>query len=416
MSSGGFNPYTVLNVEYDVDEGVLRGVYKRLCLKYHPDKNIGNEEAAETEFKKIVKAYNILSDATSKRKYDQTGDVGSENEVDADRFADNRFSCFDGVFRAGGAGGAGNARDEGDGFMFHTVSGNPPPVHRSPQNPTHFVFESPNTPSGHSDYTHPHHQHRVLSDNQHTIQLQLKDLYTGCTKTIVVNNTVVCPTCRGDGQLHMRNTGCRMCYGGDPQCPNCKGSFESFFAGQIGQAPVACKTCSGKGVTKSKLKQRIKIPAGLDDFYTAKIPAKHGPPILIQCVSRLPPGISRRGLDICFTITASFCEIVCGLKRVLKLPDGDPCPVTLPGVVKEGCHWKVNRRGLRDGTAGTTTPTGDLILNVVIEWPKRAVNSAEWAQLGTRHAVSPTLKKHGVHKLSSGQLKLWNHVVSSFVS
>ena len=377
-----FDPYQVLGVSRSVDEKTLKSTYRRLCLKHHPDKNPNSHD--DTLFKNIVKAYTILNDQQLREQFDRTGNAG---EVDETRFGNNRFSCFDGLFY------------DMDDIIEPDLPKKHTSIHLSPDG-------SPTSPSAED----PMARTRVVSENQCTLKLNMKELMKGCVKSIWINNRVVCPTCRGDGQVNTSSSLCQSCFGGNPQCHHCQGSFESFMASTIGNNVVSCQECQGRGVVSNRLKQKIKIPAGIDDYFTTHIAAKNGPPILVQCISELPPAFCRRGSELCFSMEITFVEAVCGAKRKLLLPDGDEYVIHVPGVIRPGVNWRICQRGLPNGKK----QRGDMVLNMVIKWPKHALTSEDWDQLKSR-VPKDLIQPKNVVPVTDKQKELWASVIKSFV-
>jgi molecular chaperone DnaJ len=377
-----FDPYQVLGVSRNVDEKTLKSTYRRLTLKHHPDKN--PETRDDSTFKDIVKAYNILNDQQLREQFDRTGNVG---EIDESRFGNNRFSCFDGLFY------------DMDDIIDPGVDKNKrTSIHLSPDG-------SPTSPSAED----PGSRTRVVSENQYTLKLNMKELMSGCVKTIWINNRVVCPNCRGDGQINTSRGVCTLCFGGDTNCPNCKGSFESFMASSIGNSVTSCKECDGRGVVLNKLKQKIRIPAGIDDHFTTHIEAKNGPPILVQCISEMPPAFARRGCDLCYSMNVTYVEVLSGAKRKLLLPDGAESVIHIPGVIKAGVMWRIPGRGIPYNKT-----RGDMVINIIIKWPKHALTPQDWDK---HRAMVPeeVINAKNVECVTSQQKELWASVIKSFI-
>jgi molecular chaperone DnaJ len=388
-----FDPYAILNVSHNDDVQTFKTAYRRLSLQWHPDKNPDNKEEAESKFKDINKAYKILSDTQLRAEYDRTGNV---DEIDQTRFGNNRFSCFDGLFYD----------------MDDILPEDKAPETRQKHPKANPVFLSPDGSPTSPSAEDPNSRTRIITENQYTLKLSLKELMTGCMKSIWVNNNVVCPVCRGDGQINASRKGmCTLCYGGNPMCPQCQGSFESFMASHMGEKAVMCGQCGGRGCVRNKLKQKIRIPAGIEDRFTTHIDARSGPPILVQCMSELPPAWSRRGSDLCYSISINYQEVVCGAKRRMMLPDGEQYTIHVPGVIKAGVVWRIEGRGLPHPQSPETR--GDIVLNFIIKWPHKVWIKADWESALTT-VPKHEIKALGITKITHSQKDVWTSVIKSF--
>ncbi|MBE6405301.1 MAG: molecular chaperone DnaJ [Lentisphaerae bacterium] len=221
--------YELLGVDRSADTAEIKKAYRKLAIKYHPDRNPDNPEAAE-KFKEISKAYEILSDEEKRPLYDQYGED---------------------AFKAGGMGGGGG----GDPFdIFNSFFGGGSPFdsffgggQRRP---------SPNAPVDGDDL-------------RYRLEINFEDAVNGLEKTIEFDRMSVCMECHGSGCAEgSKNVTCRRC-GGRGQvgvsqgfftvmhtCPECNGR---------GVVPEKkCRECGGKGQVKTSRKVSIKIPAGVD--------------------------------------------------------------------------------------------------------------------------------------------------------
>lgn len=382
-----FDPYKVLNVSRDCDIPAIKGAFRRMCLKHHPDKNL-NDDSARERFHDITKAYAILIDPVKRGVYDRTGKAElSEDVFAATRLGDTRFNMMDGVFFS---------FEEFENFpefkaQEHSVKAN--------------VFEegSLNSPSAEGSY-----KETVVNENRFNVKVSLKELLFGCEKTVTVNAPVMCPNCNGEGRINIQSQDiCEKCWGSDPHCPVCHGSMESFMMMHIG-AQTLCSACKGKGSVSNKTKQTIKIPAGISDHYCAHVKAKHGPPILVSTTTELPPTFFRRDVDLCWTMRIEHWESLCGCKRRLKLPDDNIVSIQIPGIVKEGCEWKITGRGIPH--VGNPTLRGDLVINIIIKWPKNGLGRKELQKI-TNQMPDEALSAENVVRLNKDQKELWKTIM-----
>lgn len=231
--------YEILGVNKGASPDEIKTAYRKLAIKYHPDKNPGNKEAEE-KFKEAAEAYSVLSDADKKAKYDQFGHAGVDgsgpdfsggfgdlNEILRDLFGGG-FSGF------GGFGGFGG---------FNGNNGNRPRTNRG-------------------------------RDIRVRVKLTLEEIAHGVTKEISIEKLVPCPTCNGKGAKSSADI---------QTCPDCKGSGQTqrlvnTFIGQSisystcqkcnGEGKIIknpCTECHGSGLIRKRETISVRIPAGVEE-------------------------------------------------------------------------------------------------------------------------------------------------------
>ena len=216
--------YELLGVSKSADDAELKKAYRRLAMKYHPDRNPG-DSAAEEKFKDAKEAFEVLGDPQKRAAYDRYGHDGVSNSASG-----------------GGAGGFGGGADFND--IFGDVFGD--------------IFGG-----GRGNRA------RGGSDLQYNLELTLEESVTGIEKSLKIPTQVACDTCSGSGARPGTNkTKCKTCAGMgqvrmqqgffsvQQTCPTCRGAGE--------QISDPCTKCRGAGRVQEQKTLSVKIPAGVD--------------------------------------------------------------------------------------------------------------------------------------------------------
>lgn len=199
------NYYEVLGIEKNANEDEIKKSYRKLAVKWHPDKNPDNKEEAETKFKEISEAYQVLSDPQKKDIYDQYGEEGLKNE--------------------GGMGGG------------------------SPEDIFNMFFSNNRSPFGGNDFfSQGRRQNSKKKTEPKVVEIPstLKELYSGSKKKITLKLKSLCKKCDGYGGLNMKS------------CADCKGNGIKIIdrmigPGMIQRMQMPCNTCNGlKKIPDSK--------------------------------------------------------------------------------------------------------------------------------------------------------------------
>lgn len=314
--------YELLGVERNADEAELKSAYRKLAMKYHPDRNPDNKDA-EAKFKEINEAYEILSDPEKRRLYDQFGHAG----VNQNGGAGGGFSGFDGF---GGFEDIINEMFGGGGFGFNSSRGR--------------------------------NSARKGKDIRVDLTLEFEEAAFGKKQTIEFFRTEECDVCHGAGnEPGTASHKCSTCNGtgevrysqrslfGESisvkQCPTCKGKGETF--------DQACRQCKGHGIIKKKMTRDIDIPAGV--FHGANMQLRGegdlgqngGPRGDVIVVLRVKPHkqFTRDGNDIYFDLWISYTQAVLGVEVMVPTLDGK-AKFTIPEGTASGKQFKLKGKGV----------------------------------------------------------------------
>jgi molecular chaperone DnaJ len=336
--------YEVLGVNRNASEDEIKRAYRRLAIKYHPDKNPGDKEA-EAKFKECAEAYEVLSDSEKRKRYDQFGHDGLRG------FGVHDYSHM-------------NVNDIGDifGDMFGDIFGD--------------IFGSRR--GGRRGRQGPARGY----DLETVVELSLEDVAGGAEKTIEFTRQDTCSECRGTGVAKGKQPSrCSTC-GGSGQvqraglggffqmvstCPQCRGT------GQVITDP--CKKCRGSGQVPKKRKLSVKIPAGVHEGQGIRVsgegePGKMGGPRGdLYCYVRIKahPFLMRDGANLVVTVPLSFSQMALGATidvptlegtRQLKIPSGS----------QHGGILRVRGQGLPEVRTGQQ---GDLLVKLSVAIPKK---------------------------------------------
>ena len=221
--------YEVLEVTKTASEEEIKKSYRRLAVKFHPDKNPGDHKSEE-HFKELGEAYEVLLDSQKRAAYDRFGHAAFQQGGNAGGFHDP-FDLFREVFGSGGGGG---------GIFEHFFGG------------------------GQAD------GRQRGSDLRYDLQITLEEAASGCEKEVEIRKLDICETCEGSGaQKGSQAITCNVCRGRGQvvasrgffqvaqTCPNCQGT------GRVIEKP--CRSCHGDGRVERTSRIKLKIPAGIDE-------------------------------------------------------------------------------------------------------------------------------------------------------
>jgi molecular chaperone DnaJ len=326
--------YEVLGVSKNADEAELKKAYRRLAMKYHPDRNEG-DEAAEVKFKEAKEAHDVLSDPQKRAAYDQFGHAGVSNSA--------------------GAGGAG-AAGAGFGDIFDSVFGD--------------IFGGGGGRGG-------SRVHRG-ADLQYNLELSLEDAVAGTSVKIRVpkmvecktckgsgakkgSSPVTCPTCAGHGQVRMQ----QGFFSVQQTCPQCRGQ------GKIISDP--CNPCSGQGRVRDTKTISVKVPEGVDNGDRIRLSGEgeagenNGPAgdLYVHINVKDHPIFVRDNTDLYCDVPISFSTVALGGELEVPTLDGK-VKLKIPAETQSGKLFRLRSKGVRSVRNSTK---GDLLCRVVVETP-----------------------------------------------
>ena len=341
--------YEVLGVSKDASEDEIKKAYRKIAIKYHPDRNPGNKEAEE-KFKEAAEAYDVLHDAQKRQQYDQfgfngPGAGGFGGFSGASMNMDDIFSMFGDIFggRAGGFGGFGGGGQ------------------RRPQ------------------------QHRG-SDLRLKVKLSLSEVATGVTKKFKVRKDMTCTHCNGSGaEAGSATETCPTCHGSgvithttqsifgmmqtQGVCPTCNGEGKVI--------KNKCKHCGGTGVEKGEEVVEINIPAGVAEGMVVNVPGKGNAgqhngtngDIQVFIEEEENDTFVRDGNDLIYNLLLDFPTAALGDDVEIPTIEGTKLKVKLEAGTQPGKTLRLRGKGL-PSVQGYGHGKGDLIVQVSVYVPK----------------------------------------------
>lgn len=334
--------YDVLGVDKSASKDEIKKAYRKLAMKFHPDKN-PDDKGAEAKFKEASEAADVLTNPEKKGRYDQFGHAGVDGQGG-------------GGFGQGGFGG-GDFGDLGD--MFGDIFGD--------------ILGGRGRGRGRS-------RGRAGNDLQMVVDIDFKEAAFGAAKNISISRNVGCGDCSGSGGKNgAQPVHCDMCGGhGEVRrqqgfftvsstCPKCQGS------GQKISDP--CQTCHGQGVKKKKVNLEAKVPAGIDNGQRLKLTGEGddgtqgGPSGDLYLVINIKEHevFEREGFDVHCTVPVSFSQAALGSEVEVPTLEGKVAVKVMAGT-QSGKKMRLKGKGItRLGNYGS----GDQIIKIHVETPTK---------------------------------------------
>ena len=327
--------YAILGVPRNATLEEIKRAYRRLALKYHPDRNPGNKEAEE-KFKEISEAYNVLSDPEKRALYDSYGHAGLKS-AGYKGFEDisDIFKTFSDLF------------EEFFGFSFEEAAG--PSPRRGVDLSKELVFDLED----------------ILTDKRVTLEVEKYDTCPKCNGLGYdpEKGVRICETCKGKGKISHIEGFFRVTY----TCPECKGRGSYYVA--------KCSECNGSGRVWTKKQIKVNIPAGVEDGTVFKIKGEGeggllgGPPgdLYLHIKIKPHPYFLREKNNLIGFLKIDVITAILGGE--VKIPYfQEELSVKIPPGIQPGEEIIVKGKGVPDPE---TKIPGDLILKVEVEIPKK---------------------------------------------
>jgi molecular chaperone DnaJ len=328
--------YEVLGVSRDAADGDLKKAYRRLAMKYHPDRNPDNPDA-EGHFKEVKEAYEVLSDSDKRSAYDRFGHAGVQSGHGAG---------------GGGFGGGAEAFSDIFGDVFGDIFG---VGRRGGRNQ---VFRG--------------------ADLRYELELTLEQAVAGDSVSLEIPGQAECGRCGGKGaEPGSHPATCTTCGGAgqvrvaqgffsiQQACPNCGG------AGTLIDKP--CRECSGRGRVRRMKTLSVKVPAGVDNGDRIRLAREGeagrngGPPgdLYVDISVKAHPIFTREGQNLSCEVPVSFATAVLGGAVDVPTLDGNVV-LKIPSETQSGSLFRLRGKGVR---SVRDSGVGDLFCRVQVETP-----------------------------------------------
>lgn len=324
--------YKQLNVDKNASDHELKKSYKRLAMKFHPDRNIDNPKA-EQKFKEVKEAYEVLSDPKKRSAYDQFGHSG-----------------VDGSMGGGSGGGAGNFGD-----IFGDVFGD--------------IFGSSGSRQGGANrgadlsYNMELSLEKAVAGSEIKIRFPVKSECGECHGTGAKKGStpVTCSTCHGHGNVRMK----QGFFSVQQTCPKCQGTGQ--------QIKNPCRQCHGQGLVQDNKTLSVKVPAGVDTGDRIRLSGEgeagtHGDQagdLYVQIQVRDHDIFTRDGANLYCEVPISFASVCIGGTLGVPTLNGQ-VKLKIPAETQTGKLFRLRGKGVKQVRGGAI---GDLLCRIQVETP-----------------------------------------------
>jgi len=351
--------YKLLEVDRNASEAEIKKSYRRMAMKYHPDRNKDNPEDAEKKFKQIKEAYEVLSDPKKRSAYDQFGHAGVDPSM-------------------GGRGGFSGAESFSDifGDVFGDIFGGGRQQRSSVQRG---------------------------ADLRYNLELTLEEAVGGTEATVKVpvlvacgecngsgakkgSSPVTCSTCHGHGQVRMQ----QGFFSVQQTCPTCRGTGK--------QIKDPCPKCYGQGRVHETKTLNVKVPAGVDTGDRIRLAGEgeagiNGGPsgdLYVQVQVKDHPIFTRDGANLYCEVPISFPTACLGGELEVPTLDGK-VKLKIPAETQTGKLFRLRGKGVKPVRGGAV---GDLLCRVQIETPVRLTKEQQALIEKLQESLSGGGKQH----------------------
>ncbi|MFA5498251.1 MAG: molecular chaperone DnaJ [Candidatus Cloacimonadia bacterium] len=341
--------YEVLGVDKKANADEIKKAYRKLAMKYHPDRNKDDKDAEE-KFKEVAEAYEVLSDDDKRQKYDKFGHAGLEGAFGGGGFSWSDFthaSDFSDIF------------GDGLGGIFDMFFGGGGGRRRSAQ------------------------ADRAGEDLRITISLTLQEIAKGTSKSVKVNLMDACETCNGSGSSDGSVTTCEQCHGSGQvrrtqrtffgnmetmsACPSCQGEGKTI--------KNKCTKCKGEGRTSAVKNIKFDIPAGISEGQIIRLRGKgnKGPrggaygDLLVHILEKEDDVFERRGENLFLAFPISFSQAALGAEVTVPTVSGN-AKMKIPAGTQSGKVFRLRDQGL---PILHQNVKGDLFVTVIVQTPTK---------------------------------------------
>jgi len=367
--------YKLLGVDKNASDAEIKKSYRRMAMKFHPDRNADAPEKAEEKFKAVKEAYEVLSDPKKRAAYDQFGHAGVDQSMGgghggAADFGDIFGDVFGDIF-GGGGGGGGRRRS--------------------------------NVQAG--------------SDLRYNLELTLEEAVGGTEATVKVpvlvtcggcsgtgakkgSSPVTCSTCQGHGQVRMQ----QGFFSVQQACPTCKGAGK--------QIKDPCRQCHGQGRVQENKTLSVKVPAGVDTGDRIRLAGEgeagvNGGPsgdLYVQVQVKDHAIFTRDGANLYCEVPISFPTACIGGELEVPTLNGK-VKLKIPAETQTGKLFRLRAKGVKPVRGGAV---GDLLCRVQIETPVKLTKEQKSLVAKLQESLSGGGKQH------SPQEHSWTDGVKSF--
>ena len=352
--------YEILGVQKNANEDEIKKAYRKLAVKYHPDKNPG-DSSAEEKFREATEAYEILKDPKKRAQYDQFGHAAFQNGSQGFSGGFSGFGGFDlsDALRA-------FMNDFGGDSIFSDLFGMGGRGRRG---------------GGHAGSRG--------SDLQIRLPLTLEEIASGVKKTLKVRRKDRCSTCDGSGSKSGKRNVCQKCNGSgrirqvassffgqviqESYCPVCQGE------GYVMADP--CQVCGGSGLEQTETTVAVDIPAGVSEGNYLSVPEKgdagrNGGPagdLIVVIQEKKHEFFQRHGIDLACEVNITFSEAALGTNKTVRTIDGK-VNLKIPSGTQSEKIFRLKGKGLPSLHG---RETGDQLVRVHVKTPEKLGKAAK---------------------------------------